>query len=166
MGRSGGIDNAMAALPIAMTTSKSDRSTRVVDTGTEFGAKVAARLDSEQVIWLTTVGASGAPQPNPVWFRWDGEEFLFFSQADKPKLRNIARNPRVSLNLNATETGGNVVILTGSARIDESGAIAEEIAAYTAKYTSGLVDISMTDEEFFAEYSVAVRIKPDRLRGF
>ncbi|MFD0366000.1 TIGR03667 family PPOX class F420-dependent oxidoreductase [Nocardia sp. GCM10030253] len=149
-----------------MTTTESDRSTPVVDTSTEFGAKVAARLDSEQVIWLTTVGASGTPQPNPVWFRWDGEEFLFFSQADKPKLRNIARNPRVSLNLNATETGGNVVILTGTARIDESGATTAEIAAYTEKYARGLVDIAMTDEEFYAEYSVAVRVKPDRLRGF
>ncbi|WP_406236239.1 TIGR03667 family PPOX class F420-dependent oxidoreductase [Nocardia sp. NBC_01009] len=149
-----------------MTTTESDRSTPVVDPGTTFGAKVAARLDSEQVIWLTTVGASGTPQPNPVWFGWDGEEFLFFSQPDKPKLRNIARNSRVSLNLNATETGGNVVILTGTARVDESGATAEEIAAYTEKYTKGLVDISMTDEEFFAEYSVAVRVTPDRLRGF
>ncbi|MEV6427926.1 TIGR03667 family PPOX class F420-dependent oxidoreductase [Nocardia sp. NPDC051463] len=149
-----------------MTTTESDCPAPVVDTGTAFGAKVAARLDSDQVIWLTTVGPSGTPQPNPVWFHWDGTEFLFFSQADKPKLRNIARNGRVSLNLNANENGGNVVILTGTARIDESGATAEEIAVYTQKYTSGLIDISMTDEEFFAEYSVAIRVTPDRLRGF
>ncbi|MFQ6398376.1 TIGR03667 family PPOX class F420-dependent oxidoreductase [Nocardia sp. KC 131] len=149
-----------------MTTTESDRSEPIVDTSTTFGAKVAARLDSEQTVWLTTVGASGTPQPNPVWFRWDGEEFLFFSQAGKPKLRNIARNPRVSLNLNATETGGEVVILAGTARVDESGASAEEITAYVEKYTEGLVDISMTEEEFFAEYSVAVRVRPDRLRGF
>ncbi|MFE7796334.1 TIGR03667 family PPOX class F420-dependent oxidoreductase [Nocardia sp. NPDC057440] len=148
-----------------MTTTESDRSP-VVDTSTAFGAKVSARLDNEQVIWLTTVGASGTPQPNPVWFRWDGKEFLFFSQADKPKLRNIARNPRVSLNLNATDTGGDVVVLTGTARIDESGATAAEIEAYTEKYTQGLVDIAMTDEQFYAEYSVAVRVEPDRLRGF
>ncbi|MFQ6324661.1 TIGR03667 family PPOX class F420-dependent oxidoreductase [Nocardia sp. CWNU-33] len=149
-----------------MTATESDRSTPVVDTGTQFGAKVAARLNSEQPIWLTTVGASGTPQPNPVWFRWDGTEFLLFSQADKPKLRNIVGNPRVSLNLNATETGGDVVVLTGAARIDETGATAEEKAVFAEKYADGLVDISMTAEEFFAEYSVAVRIRPDRLRGF
>ena len=40
------------------------------------------------------------------------------------------------------------------------------IEAYVAKYTEGLVSISMTREQFFAEYSVPVRITPDRVRGF
>ncbi|MFI9506255.1 TIGR03667 family PPOX class F420-dependent oxidoreductase [Nocardia sp. NPDC052566] len=150
-----------------MTTTASDRSaTPVVDPDTELGAKVAERLEREQVIWLTTVGSTGTPQPNPVWFQWRDGEFLLFSQADKPKLRNLTRNPRVSLNLNSTEHGGEVAILTGTARIDENGASADEIAAYTEKYSRGMVDISMTAEQFYAEYSVAVRITPDRLRGF
>ncbi|WP_433195648.1 TIGR03667 family PPOX class F420-dependent oxidoreductase [Nocardia sp. CA-107356] len=148
-----------------MTTT--DRSaTPVVDTGTAFGAKVAARLGQENVIWLTTVGRTGTPQPNPVWFQWRDGEFLIFSQADKSKLRNIARNPRVSLHLNSTATGGEVVVLTGTARIDESGATPAETAAFTEKYTEGLAAISMTEEQFHAEYSVTVRITPDRLRGF
>ena len=144
-----------------------DRSaTPVVDIGTAFGAKVADRLAREHVIWLTTVGPSGTPQPNPVWFQWRDGEFLIFSQADKPKVRNIAGNPRVSLNLNSTEHGGDVVVLTGTARIDEAGAAADEIAAYTEKYAEGLVSISMTDAQFYAEYSVVLRVTPDRLRGF
>jgi PPOX class probable F420-dependent enzyme len=157
----------VTALATVMTTTESDRSaTPVVDTATQFGAKVAARLDSGHVVWLTTVGPSGTPHPNPVWFRWQDGEFLIFSQADKAKLRNIARNPRVALNLNSTETGGDVVVLTGAARIDEAGATAAEKSAFTEKYTRGLVDISMTEEEFYAEYSVLVRVTPDRLRGF
>ncbi|MFI7671175.1 TIGR03667 family PPOX class F420-dependent oxidoreductase [Nocardia sp. NPDC049526] len=150
-----------------MTTTESDRSaTPVVDTGTAFGARVAARLERENVIWLTTVGRSGTPQPNPVWFQWRDGEFLIFSQADKSKLRNIARNSRVSLHLNSTATGGDVVILTGAARIDEAGPTPAEVAAFTEKYTEGLASLSMTEEQFHAEYSVTVRITPDRLRGF
>ncbi|WP_084483946.1 TIGR03667 family PPOX class F420-dependent oxidoreductase [Nocardia anaemiae] len=150
-----------------MTTTQSDRSaTPVVDTGTAFGARVAERLERENVIWLTTVGRSGTPQPNPVWFQWRDGEFLIFSQADKSKLRNIARNPRVSLHLNSTATGGDVVILTGTARIDEAGPTSAEVAAFTEKYTEGLASISMTEEQFHAEYSVTLRITPDRLRGF
>ncbi|MET8878503.1 TIGR03667 family PPOX class F420-dependent oxidoreductase [Nocardia sp. NPDC004604] len=144
---------------------ESDRSA-IVDTGTAFGAKVAARLAQENIIWLITVGPSGTPQPNPVWFQWRDGEFLIFSQADKSKLRNIARNPRVSLHLNSTESGGDVVVLTGTARIDESGATPAETAAFTEKYTEGLASISMTEDQFHAEYSVTVRITPDRLRGF
>ncbi|WP_141807391.1 TIGR03667 family PPOX class F420-dependent oxidoreductase [Nocardia bhagyanarayanae] len=150
-----------------MTAQTSDHpAAPVVDTGTEFGAKVAERLGRESVIWLTTVGPSGTPQPNPVWFQWRDGEFLLFSQPDKAKLRNIAHNPRVSLNLNSTESGGDVVVLTGTARIVEEWPSDEEIAAYTEKYTQGLVEINMTAAEFYAEYSVPVRITPNRLRGF
>lgn len=150
-----------------MTTTASDRSAApVVDPSTPFGAKVVARLDQEPVIWLTTVGTTGTPQPNPVWFQWRDDEFLLFSKPDQAKLRNLARNPRVSLNFNSTEWGSEVVVFTGTARIDEVAATPDEIATYTTKYADGLKDIELTAEQFFAEYSAIVRIRPDRLRGF
>ncbi|MFD6160260.1 TIGR03667 family PPOX class F420-dependent oxidoreductase [Nocardia sp. NPDC060256] len=149
-----------------MTTTASDRSAPVVDPSTAFGATVAERLDKEPVIWLTTVGSTGTPQPNPVWFQWRDDEFLLFSKPDQAKLRNLVRNPRVSLNFNSTEWGSAVVIFTGTARIDDVAAAPDEIATYTKKYVEGLKDIKMTAEQFFAEYSTIVRIRPDRLRGF
>ncbi|OQS17454.1 PPOX class F420-dependent oxidoreductase [Nocardia donostiensis] len=126
---------------------------------------VADRLAREQVIWLTTVGPSGTPQPNPVWFQWHDGEFLLFSQPDRPKLRNLARNPRVSVHLNSTEHGGEVVVFTGVARVADEPTSAE-LDSFAEKYADGLVSISMTREEFFAEYSTPVRITPERLRGF
>jgi hypothetical protein len=36
------------------------------DPATPFGERVARRLREEAVIWLTTMGADGTPQPNPV----------------------------------------------------------------------------------------------------
>jgi len=32
-----------------------------------------------------------------VWFFWDGEEFLVYSQPRRQKLRNIERDPKVGL---------------------------------------------------------------------
>ena len=46
------------------------------DPATPFGACVAQRLREDAVIWLTTVAANGTPQPNPVWFLWDGHSVL------------------------------------------------------------------------------------------
>ncbi|WP_433661667.1 TIGR03667 family PPOX class F420-dependent oxidoreductase [Nocardia sp. CA-128927] len=150
-----------------MTTTASDRSAApVVDPSTAFGAKVVERLDKEPVIWLTTVGSTGTPQPNPVWFQWRDDEFLLFSKPDQAKLRNLVRNPRVSLHFNSTEWGSDVAVFTGTARIDDVAASPDEIATYTTKYVEGLKDIKMTAEQFFAEYSTVVRIRPDRLRGF
>jgi PPOX class probable F420-dependent enzyme len=138
----------------------------LIDTTTEFGKRTVERLGKEDVGWLTTVGKSGTPAPNPVWFLWHNETLLVFSQPDKPKLRNLARNPRVSLNLNSTHTGGDVVILSGDAIIDAKGPTDDELAVYTAKYQEPIKGLGMTPESFFADYSVLIRITPDRLRGF
>ncbi|MGV9668878.1 TIGR03667 family PPOX class F420-dependent oxidoreductase [Nocardia niigatensis] len=141
-------------------------SSSLIDSNTDFGVKVSKHLVQDTIIWLTTVSPSGTPQPNPVWFQWDDGAFLVFTQPDTPKLRNIAANSRVSLNLNSTATGGDVIVFTGTARVDADGASAAELDAFVEKYTEGLVDIGMTREQFFADYSIPVRIVPDRLRGF
>lgn len=39
-----------------------------IDRSSEFGARVLRRLEEDEIIWLTTGGKDGAPQPNPVWF--------------------------------------------------------------------------------------------------
>ncbi|MGW4125337.1 TIGR03667 family PPOX class F420-dependent oxidoreductase [Nocardia sp. NPDC004711] len=141
-------------------------SSPLIDSNTDFGVKVTEHLVQDTIIWLTTVSPSGTPQPNPVWFQWDDGAFLLFTQPGTPKLRNIAANSRVSLNLNSTATGGDVIVFTGTARVDADGASAAELDAFVEKYTEGLVDIGMTREQFFADYSVPVRIVPNRLRGF
>ncbi|GAB2516312.1 TIGR03667 family PPOX class F420-dependent oxidoreductase [Nocardia heshunensis] len=141
-------------------------SSLLIDTTTDFGVQVADRLERERIIWLTTVTPAGVPQPNPVWFLWTKGEFLLFTQPGTPKLRNIAAEPHVSLNFNTNATGGAVVVLTGTARIDQGGADESELDAFVAKYTEGLVDIGMTRDQFFADYAATVRITPDRLRGF
>lgn len=70
-----------------------------IDTTTDFGKRVERRLREERIAWLTTVRRDGTPQPLPVWFLWDGDTILIYSQPNQQKLRNIRHNPKVSLNL-------------------------------------------------------------------
>ncbi len=104
-----------------------------IDTGTEFGQRVARRLESELIGWLTTVSPAGVPVPSPIWFLWDGESFLIYSQPDVPKLRNIAANPNVSLHLDGDGDGGDIVIVTGTAAVSQDPP-AHEVPPYIAKY--------------------------------
>ena len=95
----------------------------VIDPRTEKGARADARLRDELVVWLITVSADGSPVPTPVWFWWDGETVLVYSQREKPKLRHIAANPRVSLAMRTDELGDEITVLAGEAVVDPSAAV-------------------------------------------
>ncbi len=75
------------------------------DPSTPFGERVARRLRDEPIIWLTIVGADGTPQPNPVWFLWDGESFLIYSLKSAKRLGHIQRSAKVSLHFDGNGTG-------------------------------------------------------------
>lgn len=136
-----------------------------IDATTEFGARALRRLREDEVAWLTTVDERGAPLPSPIWFLWDGETILIYSQPDKPKLRNIASRPQVSLNLDSGVDGENIVILTGAARIDTDAPPLTEISAYVEKYRSGIQRLGITPEGMAQEFNVPIRFTPERLRG-
>lgn len=137
-----------------------------IDESTEFGARVERRLAEEQIIWLTTAGADGTPQPSPVWFLWQEGHVLIYSEPNTPKLRNIARQPRVALSFNSTSSGGDVVILTGLAEILSDAPLADAVPAYREKYRTGIAGLGMTPEQFATSYYTAIRVTPEKLRGF
>ena len=93
----------------------------MLDEGTEFGARVARRLREEMIVWLTTVTPSGAPLPRPVGFLWDGADNVSIYSQSGARIRNIARNPKVTLNFDGDGQGGDIVVLSGTAEVDESG---------------------------------------------
>jgi PPOX class probable F420-dependent enzyme len=111
-----------------------------------------------------TVGPRGAPSPIPVWFLWDGDSFLVYSQPDTAKLRNIDGNPRVALHLNDDGRGSDVVTVSGRARRSDDPP-AHQVPAYMAKYGGMIAGNSWTPESFAADYSVPMRIDPVRVRG-
>jgi len=135
---------------------------KMLDFKGDFGAHVLEKLQTEKVVWLTTVAHSGTPEPNPVWFYWEGTEILVYSQPASFKLRNIPIHPRVSLNF---EGGGDdVVILTGDAAIEPHAPVLNN--GYARKYLQDITDLGMTLDQFHADYSVAIHITPTNYRGF
>ena len=136
----------------------------MIDFTTELGAQAAKRLQREHLIWLTTVSREGTPQPNPVWFYWDGKSIIIYSQPTSHKLKNISRNPRVSLNFQADDEGGNVIVLTGDASIDKKPPPHD--SRYIEKYLTHIPKIGLTPETLAASYSTLIRVSPTTLRGF
>lgn len=138
----------------------------MLDWESKLGRKVDRRLKRDSVIWLTTIGPGPQPQPRPVWFFWDGKTILIYSQPNAWKLKHIARCSNVALNLNSDEEGGEVAVLLGRAAIDRQAPPADRMPGYLRKYRRGIRNLGMTPTDFAAEYSVALRVRPHRLRGF
>jgi PPOX class probable F420-dependent enzyme len=139
----------------------------MIDLTSNFGRLVKRQLKHAYVVWLTTVDSDLRPQPRPVWFIWEKDSFLIFSQAKAHKVAHIRRNPRVALHFNTDETGDkNVIVFNGKAIIDEECPPAHKVPAYFRKYKNGIADLNMTPQGFSAEYSVALRIEPTNVRGW
>ena len=136
----------------------------MIDFTTKLGVNASKRLQTEHLIWLTTTSLDGTPQPNPVWFHWDGKTISVCSQPNSHKLRNISRNPKVSVNFQANEEGGDVIVLTGDASIDKNPPKPDP--RFIEKYREAIPKIGHTPESLAASYSVLIRILPSKLRGF
>jgi PPOX class probable F420-dependent enzyme len=136
----------------------------VLDLDSPAAARADRRLRTEQILWLTTVRADGQPQASPVWFVWDGETFLIFSQPDAQKLRNLAANPRVAVHVDTDEAGEDVVTIDGTAAVDPDMPSSDQLEEYQVKYREGIQAIGTTPAELARDYSVAIRIRPTRVR--
>jgi PPOX class probable F420-dependent enzyme len=137
-----------------------------IDYTTGVGPRIQGLLRDELVVWLTTTSSNSTPQPRLVWFVWDDDSVLTYSQPDTAKLAHIARNPRVSLNFNSDRYGSPMSVMTGTATIDDAAPRAANHERFIDKYRGDLAGLNMTPEQFSDEYSVAVRIQPKRIRGF
>jgi PPOX class probable F420-dependent enzyme len=128
------------------------------------------RLRRDEMIWITTVRADGQPQSSAVWFHWDGSDFLLVSQPAAAKVRNLVANPRVSLALNGTGYGADLVIVEGQAEVlpdyaSGSWPEAARVEAYYAKYETALREsLGSSAAEMASAFSTALRITPTRWR--
>lgn len=138
----------------------------MIDRSSEFGARVAAHLREETIVWLTTVTPSGAPLPRPVGFLWDGDATVSMYSQPGARVRNIRHNRRVTLNFPGDRHGGDIVIVSGIAEIDEAAPSAAANAAWVAKYATEWERAGMTADSFAQRFRVPVRIRITAVDGF
>jgi PPOX class probable F420-dependent enzyme len=128
----------------------------------EIHPTARALVDASTFIWLTTVRRDGQPQASPVWFVFDGEEFLVYSRADAPRLRNIGRHPRVAI---TTDSGGgrDVVSIEAVARIVDAPRPGIH-TTYVDKYRGAMESMGYEPRSFFDDYPIPIYMAPTRWR--
>ena len=138
----------------------------MLDVTTEWGQHAEQRLRTNIIGWLTTVGSDGRPYTVPVWFLWDGNTVLIFSQPEKQKVRNLRKNARVTLALDETKQGEDVVIVEGTAELLENPDINATLPAYVEKYGAMMKDMNSSPESMAADFNVGIRLTPTKFRSW
>lgn len=139
----------------------------MLDPENRSDAHVIERLDSDVIMWLSSVRPDGRAHLVPVWFLWEDGTILIFSQPNNQKIRNIAKNPGVMLSLETIDQGDDVVLIEGRAELLEGeGAPTATMPAYARKYEPLFRRMKWSAEEMATTFTQAIRVTPTRFIAF
>ena len=137
----------------------------MLNLSSERAAHVNERLNNDLITWFTSVRPDGRPHTVPVWFLWDGETILIF-RAIKVKVHELKQNPHVTLALDPSNNGNDIVVVEGTAELVEDVNITATLPAFAKKYDALLKEMGWTVETMAPNYPHAVRVTPKRILGF
>ncbi len=73
----------------------------------------------------------------------------------------------VTVNADGTpEPGSSIVVFTGDAQVEDDAPPSRAKLECAARYRAGFTRIGITAEQFSYAYPLAIRIRPQRLRGY
>ena len=83
---------------------------------------------------LAYVWTDGTPRVVPIWFHWNGKEIVMATPPKAPKLKALAKNPKVSLTIDDNTFPHKVLLIRGTARLESVNGIVPEYAASAERY--------------------------------
>jgi hypothetical protein len=89
-------------------------------------SKIPARL---AYVWM-----DGTPRVVPIWFHWNGSELVMGTPPKAPKLKALAKNPKVSLTIDENTFPHKVLLIRGTAKLNTVEGVAPEYAAAAERY--------------------------------
>lgn len=85
---------------------------------------------------LAYVWTDGTPRVIPIWFHWNGRDIVMASPPKAPKLKALAKNPKVSLTIDDNVFPHKVLLVRGTARLEPVDGIVPEYVACSERYFS------------------------------
>jgi hypothetical protein len=91
-------------------------------------------LESKIPARLAYIATDGTPRVVPIWFHFNGSEFVMGTPPKAPKLKALAKNPRVALTIDDNNFPHKVLLVRGNARLETVNGIVPEYAAAAERY--------------------------------
>jgi hypothetical protein len=80
------------------------------------------------------VWTDGTPRVVPVWFHWNESEFVIATPPKAPKLKALAKRPKVALTIDDNTFPHKVLLVRGTARMETLKGVVPEYALAADRY--------------------------------
>jgi pyridoxamine 5'-phosphate oxidase-like protein len=111
---------------------------------------------------LAYVATDGTPRVIPIWFHWNGHEIVMASPPKAPKLKSLAKNPKVAITIDDNTFPHKVLLIRGSARLEPvEGIVPEYIAAADRYFDPELAKGWLTQLRGLVTSMVRVTVTPE-----
>ncbi len=91
-------------------------------------------LESKIPARLAYVATDGTPRVIPIWFHWNGTELVMGTPPKAPKLKSLAKNPRVAITIDDNTFPHKVLLIRGTARMEPVQGVVPEYAMAAERY--------------------------------
>src|ERR1700758_4082655 len=91
-------------------------------------------LQSKIPARLAYVWTDNTPRVVPIWFHWNGKDVVMASPPKAPKLKALAKNPKVALTIDNNEFPHKVLLVRGTARMEKVEGIVPEYVMASKRY--------------------------------
>jgi Pyridoxamine 5'-phosphate oxidase len=117
-------------------------------------SRIPARL---AYIWL-----DGTPRVIPIWFHWNGREFVMGTPPKAPKLKALAKNPKVAVTIDDNSFPHKVLLIRGTADLETvDGIVPEYIVAAERYFGSEQGQVWIKQLRGLIANMVRIRITPE-----
>src|SRR5262245_58117218 len=91
-------------------------------------------LSSKIPARLAYTSLDGSPRVIPIWFHWNGQQFVLGTPPTAPKVKALARNPKVALTIDENALQPKVLLIRGNSRTEVIDGVVPEYAESARRF--------------------------------
>ena len=127
--------------------------------------EIATYLAEAHIAHLVTLRSNGRPHVAPVWYLEENGQAFVMADANAVKVRNIRRNPAVSLSIATDQRPLKYVVLNGEAEVVEKD-IAQMVERICVRYDGPVRGVEFAKELLAENRLKLIDIRVTRVIGW
>ncbi len=123
-------------------------------------------LSAPRLARLSTINPDGTPHTLPIWYAWHGGEVLVSTQTIQRKVRNVQRDPRVTVLVDSDRMPYRGVMIYGEATLEPDDAAARRVDIFERYFGDRDAAAAYAEQLARKWEPVIMRITPTEMISF